>query len=180
MRFTSAIPEAAASSLASWKKEELVGGAGQLVPVSYWQGIIARARGDVAGASEAFTRARIMVAAHLAEQPDDPMLMATLGLLDAGLSRKEEALREARRAVELRPLADDAVDGATVLGSLAMTYAWVGDVDAAIDQLAFLATIPNGPAFGALKYDPVWDPLRADPRFTAMVNQLQPRSKETR
>ncbi len=173
-------PEAAASYLASWKKEELVGGTGRLVPVSYWQGIIARARGDGPGASEAFTRARTTVAAQLAEQPDDPMLMATLGLLDAGLSRKEEALPEARRAVELRPLANDAVDGATVQGFLAMTYAWLGDVNAAIDQLAFLATIPNGPAFGQLKYDPAWDPVRADPRFTAMVNQLQPRPKETR
>jgi tetratricopeptide (TPR) repeat protein len=172
--------DAAARVLASWKKEELVGGAGKVVPVSYWQGIIARTSGDMTKATEAFTRAHAAIAAQLAQQPDDPMLLATLGLLDAGLARKEEALREGRRAVELRPLAEDAVDGATVLSSLAMIYAWVGDVNSALDQLQFLARIPNGPPFGQLKYDPAWDAVRANPRFTAMLNQLQPRPKEIR
>jgi TolB-like protein/Tfp pilus assembly protein PilF len=170
--------ERAAAILASWKKDELVGGAGTMVPVSYWQAVIARARGDGAAASEAFTRTRAKITAQLAEQPDNPLLMATLGLIDAGLSRKEEAVREGRRAVELRPLSDDAVDGATVLNSLAKIHAWVGDVNAAIDQLAFLARTPGGPPFGQLKYDPDWDAVRADPRFAAMVNELQPRAKE--
>jgi serine/threonine-protein kinase len=172
--------DAAARVLASWKKEELVGGAGKVVPVSYWQGIIARTSGDMTKATEAFTRAHAAIAAQLAQQPDDPMLLATLGLLDAGLARKEEALREGRRAVELRPLAEDAVDGATVLSSLAMIYAWVGDVNSALDQLQFLARIPNGPPFGQLKYDPAWDAVRGNPRFTAMLNQLQSRPKEIR
>jgi tetratricopeptide (TPR) repeat protein len=172
--------DGAARILASWKKEELVGAAGRLVPVSFWQGIIARARGDGTNAKEAFNHARATLAAQLAKQPDDPMLVATLGLIDAALSRKEEALREGRRAAELRPLAEDADDGATVLGTLAMIYAWVGDVNSALDQLEFLATIPNGLTFGQLKYDPVWDPVRADPRFAAMVNGLQPKAKQTR
>lgn len=172
--------DGAASILASWKKEELVGGAGRLVPVSFWQGIVARARGDGANANEAFNRARAIVAAQLAKQPDDPMLTATLGLIDAALSHKEEALREGRRAAELRPLAEDADDGATVLGTLAMIYAWVGDVNSALDQLTFLATIPGGPTFGQLKYDPVWDAVRSDPRFTPMLNELQPKPKPTR
>jgi TolB-like protein/Tfp pilus assembly protein PilF len=172
--------ERAASVLASWKKEELVGGAGTMVPLSYWQGVIARAQGDSTKANEAFTRARAAIAAQLAAQRDDPLLLATLGLIDAGLSRKEEAVREGRRAVELRPLTDDAVDGATVLSSLAMIYAWVGEVNAAIDQLAFLAKTPGGPPFGQLKYDPDWDAVRADPRFEPMLNGLQPRPKEAR
>src|SRR5947207_14278154 len=142
--------------------------------------MIARANGARTMAIEPFTRARAAVEAQLAKQPDDPMLLATLALLDAGLARKEEALREGRRAVELRPLAEDAVDGATVLSSLAMIYAWVGDVNGAHDQLEFLARIPNGPPFGQLKYDPAWDAVRADPRFTVMLNGLQPRAKETR
>lgn len=171
---------AAASILASWKKEELVGANGRLVPVSFWQGTIARARGDGAKASEAFTRARATVAAQLAEQPDEPMLLATLGLVDAGLSRKEEALREGRRAVELRPLAEDAVDGATVLSFLAMIHAWVGDANSSLDQLEFLTRIPSGISFGQLKYDPAWDTVRGDARFTAILNELQPKAKETR
>ena len=87
-------------------------------------------------------------------------------LVDAGLGRKEEALREGRRAVELRPLAEDAVDGATVLGFLAMIHAWLGDANKALDELEILARIPNGVHFGQLKYDPAWDAVRGDPRFT--------------
>ena len=170
----------AANVLASWKKEELVGGAGTMVPVSYWEGVIARARGDATKAREAFSRTRATIAAQLAQQRDDPLLLATLGLIDAGLSRKEEAVREGRRGVELRPLADDAVDGATALSHLAMIYAWVGDVNAAMDQLAFLAKTPGGPPFGQLKYDPDWDAVRADPRFAAILNDLQPGATETR
>ena len=103
------------------------------------------------------------------------MLVASLGLIDAALSRKEEALREGRRAVELRPLADDADDGATVLGTLAMIYAWTGEANSALDQLTFLATIPSGLSFGQLKYDPAWDTVRGDPRFATMLNALQPK-----
>ena len=151
-----------------------------MVPVSYWQGTIARARGDGARATEAFQRARATIAAQLTQDPDDPLLIATLGLVDAGLSRKEEAVREGKRAVTLRQLAEDAVDGSTVLSSLAMIYAWVGDVNSAMDQLTVLAKTPGGPPFGHLKYDPDWDALRGDPRFNAMLNDLQPRAKETR
>ena len=171
---------AAAQLLASSKKEEFVGSAGKLIPVSFWQGIIARARGDGTQATEAFTRARSAIEAQLAKQPDDPLLLATLGLIDAGLGRKEEALREGRRAVELRPLTEDALDGAAVLVSLATIYAWLGDVKSSLDQLEFLVRIPNGLSFGELKYDPVWDAVRRDPRFPAIVNELQPKTKPAR
>jgi TolB-like protein/Tfp pilus assembly protein PilF len=172
--------DSAARILGGWKKEDLVGAAAKVVPVSYWQGIIARAGGHGTEAIEAFTRARAALEARLAKQPDDPILLAMLGLVDAGLGRKEEALREGRRAVELRPLAEDAVDGATVLGFLAMIHAWLGDADKALDELEILARIPNGVHFGQLKYDPAWDAVRGDPRFTAMLNKLQPKAKETR
>lgn len=172
--------DAAARALASSKEEELVGAAGRLVPVSYWQGLIARASGDNPAAIEAFTRARTTIAAQLAKQPDDPLLVATLGLLDAGLGRKEEAVREGRHAVELRPLADDAVDGASLLSSLAMISAWVGDVNGALGHLEFLARIPNGPDFGQLKYDPTWDAVRGDPRFAAVLKELEPPAKKPR
>jgi TolB-like protein/Tfp pilus assembly protein PilF len=173
-------PDLAARILGAYKNEELVGGHGKLVPVSYWEGVIARARGDGAKAREAFARARATIETRLADGRDDPILLATLGLVDAGLSRKEEALREGRHAAELRPLSDDAVDGATVLNFLAMIYAWTGELNSAVEQLIALAKIPNGPHFGGLKYDPAWDAVRGDPRFTAMLNELQPRAKQTR
>jgi len=166
--------------LAAYKKDELVGGAGKLLPVSYWHGMIARAKGDNPVATEAFTRTRAAIEAQLAKQPDDALLLATLGLIDAGLGRKEEALREGKHAVELRPLTEDALDGSTVLCYLAMIYAWVGDANSALDQLEFVARIPSGLTYGALKYDPAWDPVRDNPRFTAVLTQLQPRPKEQR
>jgi TolB-like protein len=165
-------PEGAARVLASWKKDELVGGTALLLPVSYWQGIIARAVGDNAKTVEAFTRARAAIAAQLAGQPDDPILLVTLGLIDAGLSRKEDALREGRKAAEIRPLTDDAVDGATVLTHLAMIQAWVGETDPALERLASLVKIPNGPTLGQLKYDPAWDQVRGDPRFAPLLTEL--------
>ena len=171
-------PESAARILAASKREELPGGAGSIVPASFFEGLIARVRGDAAKAREAFADARVKVEARLGEQRDDALLLATLGLIDAGLSQKEEAVREGRQAMDLRPIADDAVDGVTVMTCLALIYAWVGEVDSAIERLAFLAKTPGGPPYGQLKYDPAWDAVRGDPRFAEILNQLQPRSKE--
>src|SRR5437763_708205 len=98
----------AAKVLASRKQEELVGNGGTLVPASYWQGVIARGKGDEAAAKESLGRARTAIEGKLAGRQDDPILLATLGLIDAGLARKEDALREGRRAVELRPISEDA------------------------------------------------------------------------
>ncbi|HEV2803789.1 MAG TPA: tetratricopeptide repeat protein [Chthoniobacterales bacterium] len=168
-------PDRAAKVLANWKNEELLVGPGFALPVSYWQGLIAHAAGDTAKVGEAFTRARATIEPRLAEQRDEPLLLVSLGLVDAGLGRKEEALREGRRAVELRPLAQDALEGARILTDLALIYAWTGEVDSAIAQLQVLAKTPGGPPLGRLKYDPGWDAVRNDPRFNAMLNELQPR-----
>jgi TolB-like protein/Tfp pilus assembly protein PilF len=173
-------PAEASRILAAYKKDELVGGAGKLLPVSYWQAMIARAKGDNPVATEAFTRTRAAIEAQLAKQPNESVLVVTLGLIDAGLGRKEEALREGKRAVELRPLSEDALNGSNVLCDLAMICAWVGDANSALDQLEFVARIPSGLTYGALKYDPAWDPVRDDPRFAAVMTQLQPRPKEQR
>ncbi|MEY2482525.1 MAG: hypothetical protein QOK24_1053 [Verrucomicrobiota bacterium] len=170
----------AARILAASQKEELPTGAGPVVPASFYEGLIARASGDEAKARQAFAVARAKLEAQLAERRDDPLLIVTLGIVDAGLARKEDALREGRRATELRPIADDAVDGATVMTSLALIQAWIGDTTPAIEQLAFLAKTPGGPAYGQLKYDPAWDAVRSDPRFVAIVNDLQPRPKGRR
>jgi len=169
-------PASAAKILAATTMEELVNGNGSLLPRSWFEGLIARAQGDAPRMTQAFSVARQKIETKLRDQPDDGLLLATLGLIDAGLSRKNEALAEGRRAVELRPISEDAVDGAVVIGNLAMIYAWVGDVDLAIERLNFLAKIPGGPDYGQLKLDPAWDAVRRDPRFTKMLARLQPAS----
>ena len=90
-------------------------------------------------------------------------------MIDAGLGRKEEALREGRRAVELLPLEKDALDGSAMIKYLAMIAAWLGDKDLACEQLAIAIRSPSGLSYGQLKLMPLWDPLRGDPRFENLV-----------
>ena len=169
-------PAAAAKILAASKLGELVGSTGALLPRSWFEALIARAQGDVQKTRGAFSAARLKMEAKLHDQPDDGVLLAMLGLIDAGLSRKQEALAEGLRAVELRPISNDAVDGAAVIANLAMTYAWVGDVDSAMERLVFLAKTPGGPDYGQLKFDPAWDAVRSDARFAKMLDGLRPES----
>ena len=164
----------AAKILAASNLEELVGGTGSLLPRSWFEALIARAQGDTQKARDAFATARLKIEAKLHDQPNDGALVAMLGLIDAGLGHNEEALAEGRRAVELRPISNDALDGAVVIGNLAMIYAWVGDNNSAIERLTFLAKTPGGPDYGQLKFDPAWDGLRSDMRFTNILEGLGP------
>jgi TolB-like protein/class 3 adenylate cyclase/Tfp pilus assembly protein PilF len=166
----------AAKILAASKLEEIVDGTGSLLPRDWFQSLAARASGDAPKARDAFSAARVKTEAKLRDRPNDGDLLAFLGLIDAGLARKKEALAEGRRAAELRPISEDAVDGARVITKLAMIDAWLGDNDAAIERLTFLAKTPGGPDYGQLKLDPAWDGLRGDARFARIVDDLKPRS----
>jgi hypothetical protein len=97
-----------------------------------------------------------------------------LGLIDAGLGRKEEALREGRRAVELLPVEKEAINGPIMIVYLAMIAAWVGDKDLACEQLARANRYPNFLSYGQLKLLPFWDLLRGDPSFEKIVASLAP------
>ena len=98
-----------------------------------------------------------------------------LGVIDAALGRKEDALREGRRAVELLPITKDAINGVHMIEYLAMIAAWVGDKDFACEQLAIAVKLPGTLSYGQLKLLPYWDPLRGDPRFEKIVNSLAPK-----
>ena len=104
-------------------------------------------------------------------QPNDGEAVALLGLIDAGLGRKEEALREGRRAVELLPVEKDVMDGIGLVANLAMIAAWVGDKDLACEQLESVIRRPSPLSYGGLKLFPWWDPLRGDPRFEKIVEE---------
>jgi hypothetical protein len=98
-------------------------------------------------------------------------------LIDAALGRKEEALREGRRAVELLPVEKDAINGARMIKYLAMIAAWSGDKNLACEQLTIALRYPSSPSYGELKLLPFWDPLRGDPRFEKIVASLVPRER---
>src|SRR5213596_742808 len=141
---------------------------------AYAKVLLARIKGDPAAARPAFTAARAQEKAVRA-RPDDGQTFCLLGLIDAGLGRKEEALREGRRALELIPVAKDTNAGPQVLYFFAVICAWTGERDLAIEQLETLAKMPLGVSYGELRLDPDWDPLRSDPRFDKIVASLAPK-----
>jgi TolB-like protein/Flp pilus assembly protein TadD len=141
---------------------------------AYANGLVAWMKGDAAGAQLAFSTARTQQEEVVREQPGDGPVLCVLGLIDAGLGRKEDALREVRRALELAPRAKDSLDNADVLYFYAVICAWTGERDLAIEQLETLAKIPAGVTYGELRLDPHWDPLRRDPRFEKIVASLAP------
>jgi serine/threonine-protein kinase len=139
------------------------------------EGVIARMAKDDGKAQAAFIDARAEQEKIIQAQPNYGPALCVLGLIDAGLGRKEQALREGRRAVELLPADKDAFEGIYMVKYLAMIAAWVGDKDLACEQLAAAVSRPGPLSYGELKLLPFWDPLRGDPRFEQIVVSLAPK-----
>jgi tetratricopeptide (TPR) repeat protein len=142
-----------------------------ILPRSFCEGLIARTRGDATATETAFTAARVEMEKILREQPDYAQALCVMGMSDAALGRKEDAIREGRRAVELLPVTKDMMAGGIVLANLAIIYAWTGETDLALEQLGTAIRFPssNFLSYGQLKLHPFWDPLRGDPRFEKLV-----------
>jgi TolB-like protein/Tfp pilus assembly protein PilF len=139
------------------------------------EGIIARMVNDDARARSAFTTARAEQEKIVQAQPDYAPTLCVLGLIDAALGRKNDALREGQRAVELVPVEKDVINAPLMIEYLAMIAAWVGDKDLACQQLAIAIRLPATVSYGQLKSLPLWDTLRGDPRFEKMVASLAPK-----
>jgi serine/threonine protein kinase/Tfp pilus assembly protein PilF len=139
------------------------------------EGLIARMTNDDAKARSAFTSARLEQEKIIGVEPNYGPALCVLGLIDAGLGRKEEALREGSRAVDLLPVKKDAVGGAEIVKYLAAIAASVNDKDLANEQLAIVADRPSSISYGQLKLMPFWDPLRGDARFEKIVASLAPK-----
>ena len=121
------------------------------------------------------TARRPLVGTRRVSQPDYAQGLTILGLIDAGLGRKDDAIREGRRAVELVPVSKDAIDGTDLILNLAVIYAWTGEKDLALKQLAEAAQLPCSLTYGWLRLHPDWDSLRNDPRFEKIVASLAPK-----
>jgi tetratricopeptide (TPR) repeat protein len=142
---------------------------------AYLRGLFAQRKGDASMAQAAFTAARAQQEEVVRARPDFGPPLCVLGLIDAGLGRKEEALREGQRAVELTSMAKDYLDSADVLYFYAVICAWTGERDLAVTQLETLAKIPAGIAYGDIRLNPYWDSLRGGPRFEKIVASLAPK-----
>ena len=150
----------------------------------FWLAVVARLKGDALAARAGFMKVRTKLEEELSVHPDNMGLLFDLGLIDAALGKKEEALSEGRHAMELGaralPTAQDPMFGqstneASVKKSFAMICAWAGEPDLAVEQLEAVTKIPGGPSYGELRLDPMWDPLRGDPRFEKIVASLAPK-----
>jgi TolB-like protein/class 3 adenylate cyclase len=144
-------------------------------PRTWCEGIAAQMRGDIAAARAAFTKARAETAKLIADQPDYAEALCVLGMADAALGNKEDAIREGRRAIELMPISKNAIVGPSLIECLALIDAWTGEKDLAFHQLAIAASTPGFLSYGELKLHPYWDPLRGDPRFDKIVASLAPK-----
>jgi serine/threonine-protein kinase len=148
---------------------------GTMFPRAWSEGLVARVRGDSAASHTAFASARNELVKVINVQPNYARALAVLGMTDAALGHRDDALRESRRAVELLPVSQDAINGASHLRYLAITYTWLGEKDLAIDELSKASKIPSDVTYGQLRLHPYWDSLRGDPRFEKLVASLAPR-----
>jgi len=139
------------------------------------EGIVARMTNDDAKAQSLFAAARLEQEKIIQTQPNYGPSLCVLGLIDACLGRRDEALREAWRAAEVLPVKMDALGGAEIVKYRAIIAAWVGDKDLACEQLAIVTDRPSSISYGQLKLLPFWDPLRGDPRFEKIVASLAPK-----
>jgi TolB-like protein/Tfp pilus assembly protein PilF/phage shock protein PspC (stress-responsive transcriptional regulator) len=144
-------------------------------PKSWYEAMIARAKGDSARARAALRECREILAQRLIIKPEHARTIAVLAQVDAGLGQKDLAIREAQHAIDLMPISKDIYDGALVLEGLAQVYTWSGDRDRAIELVQKLVTMPSYINYARLKLHPLWSPLRGDPRFEKIVSSLAPK-----
>ena len=144
-------------------------------PKAWFEGLIARTKGDSERAIAAYSAARTILEQRLVIKPEHARTIAVLAQVDAALGRKELAIREAEHAVELMPISRDIYDGVLVLEGLAQVYTWSNERDRAIELLQKLVKMPGYINYALLKLHPMWNPLRGDPRFEAIVASLAPK-----
>jgi tetratricopeptide (TPR) repeat protein len=148
---------------------------------SFFFACTAWARGDQGKARELFEKRRPALESNVQGHPDDPTFVASLGLIYAYLGRKEEALRESRRAVDLVP-ANDAVERPRYLTNLALVYALIGETEKAVTLVEQLLTTPAAESMGVAPITLTqlrswrWDSLRSNPRFQKILAGPEPKT----
>jgi serine/threonine-protein kinase len=149
-------------------------------PKAWYEGLAARMRGDKKTAEAAFAAARLEVEKAVLADASDGRALSLLAMIDAGLGRQELAVQEAKHACDLVTFENSGPSAPIVRCNLAVVYAWNGQLDLAISTLSSLVNRPAGsnlpaqPTYGDFRWNPLWDPLRSDPRFQALVRQLAP------
>jgi tetratricopeptide (TPR) repeat protein len=145
------------------------------VPVGCYSILLARLCGEQPSVNASFAETREQLDQKVQKAPENASLLSQLSVVDALLNNKEVAISEAKRAIELSPISKDAVDGRSVEVNLVVVYAWTNELSVAFEKLSSLTKVPNGIFYGQLKRDPYWEPLRQDPRYDKLLDELAPR-----
>ena len=145
-------------------------------PKALLEGTLYLYQGDKEKARIAYEHARAVAEKLVREAPQDSARHGQLGVVLAALGQKEEAINEGKRAVELLPESQDAFDGPQGTAALAQIYAWTGEFDEAFRLLDHLLNVPNGLTVPMLKLEPMWDQLRKDPRYQALIDKYSPKT----
>lgn len=142
-------------------------------PRSWYEAIIARARGDKEKAKIAFTTASTVLEERFKVSPS-ARIRAVLAEVHAGLGLNDLALKEISMALDRIPISRDAYNGPLLLQSRAQVAVWTGDSSGAIETLKVLLSHPGYVSYGILLLDPAWAPLRNNPQFQALVESQAP------
>jgi len=137
----------------------------------YLIGFARKALQDETGARAAFLKAKDLLEAQLKQSPDAPEMHIQLAKVLAYVGEKDAALAEAQRATELLPESKDAFGGPEIAEGVAEVYCIVGENGRAIELLDGLLSRPSNITVPGLKVDPIWDPLRKEPRFQALIDK---------
>jgi len=150
-------------------------------PDAWLEALAARVKGDGEAARKAFEAARPPMEENVTRATTHGVSLSFLAIVDAGLGRTEQALEEAKRACEMSPFDRNNLAAVIVRYNLAVVYAWTGHDDLAVTELKPLVERPSGgndavaiPSYGDFRQNPLWDPLRKDPAFEALVQRLAP------
>src|SRR5262249_23100110 len=142
-------------------------------PRSWCEGLVAREKNDGTAARLAFTEARVRVDRLVHEQPGFAAAISALGMIDAALGNKNDAIAEGRKAVGLLPTSKDAITGSTLLQNLAVIYSWTDEQEQALATLNQLVGMPGYLSYGQLSLHPYWTHLRNDPGFPQILKGFQ-------
>jgi tetratricopeptide (TPR) repeat protein len=145
-------------------------------PKAFLEGTIHLLQGDKIKAQAEFEHARLISEKLVREAPEDSARHGQHGLILAALGQKQEAIAEGKRAVELLPESQDALDGPQATANLAQIYVWTGEFDEAFRLLDHLFAVPSHLTVPMLKLDPGWDALRQDPRYQALIDKYGPKN----